>query len=142
MLSRRASHDRLRHSNAPTFKPKAQELNKNAAMISSTLNTGSTTKIVESGRPLKRTEPTGAGNKQRSKKRPKKTENFLLLGARKAKAARTSRTAARVGLQPASHQSTKQSKTGSGVPLSQVVRLKYVKGFTQAVRTPCKLDDL
>lgn len=36
----------------------------------------------------------------------------------------------------------KKSNTGSGVPLQNVVRLKYVKGFTQAVRTPCRIDDL
>jgi chromosome transmission fidelity protein 18 len=37
---------------------------------------------------------------------------------------------------------SKRSHTDSGKLLSQVVRLKYVKGFTQAVRTPCRLDDL
>jgi chromosome transmission fidelity protein 18 len=39
-------------------------------------------------------------------------------------------------------QQVKISHTGSGVPMSQVMRLKYTKGFTQAVRVPCRLDDL
>jgi chromosome transmission fidelity protein 18 len=34
------------------------------------------------------------------------------------------------------------SHTGSGLPLNQVIRMKYVKGFTQAVRTPCRWQDL
>jgi hypothetical protein len=80
--------------------------------------------------------------------------NFLLLGAKKAKALRSARTAARVGCIVASSHtpsSTKQStstdhnrlsNTGSGLPLSQVVRLKYLKGFTQAVSMPCRLDDI
>jgi chromosome transmission fidelity protein 18 len=36
----------------------------------------------------------------------------------------------------------KVSHTGSGVPLSQVLRFKYQKGFSQAVRVPCKIEDL
>lgn len=75
--------------------------------------------------------------------------NFLLMGAKKAKALRSARSAARVGcfVSDGHHsQSTLQhsrlSNTGSGIPLSQVVKLKYVKGFTQAVSMPCRLDDL
>lgn len=72
-------------------------------------------------------------------KRPKVVD-FLGMGARKAKAARSARTAARVGV----HQrcTKRLSHTGSGMPLTNVVRLKYVKGFTQAVRTPCRVEDL
>jgi len=66
--------------------------------------------------------------------------NFLGIGAMKAKEARFARSAARVGFQRS--KKNKSSHTGSGVPLSQVIRLKYVKGFTEAVRTPCRLDDL
>ena len=72
----------------------------------------------------------------------RKAQNFLLMGAKKAKAARSARTAARVGCFEKSTKQNKLSNTGSGVPLSQVVRLKYVKGFTQAVSTPCRLEDL
>lgn len=75
--------------------------------------------------------------------------NFLLMGAKKAKALRSARSAARVGciVNDGHHsQSTLQhirlSNTGSGIPLSQVVKLKYVKGFTQAVSMPCRYDDL
>lgn len=31
--------------------------------------------------------------------------------------------------------------SGSDIPLDQVVKFKYQKGFTQAVRTPCKIQD-
>lgn len=82
--------------------------------------------------------------------------NFLLMGAKKAKAMRSARSAARVGCividsRPSqskheqnaeSTQRIRLSNTGSGMPLSQVVRLKYVKGFTQAVSMPCRLDDI
>lgn len=97
--------------------------------------------------------------------------NFLLIGAKRAKLARSARNAARVKSLPNNNStssssnshisgkvettsssigstiSTKKktivmSNTGSGVPLQNVIRLKYVKGFTQAVRTPCQLEDL
>jgi hypothetical protein len=66
--------------------------------------------------------------------------NFLGVGARKAKAARTAQKLARAGFQRSNK--NKFSHTGSGVPLRQAMRLKYVKGFTQAVRVPCRLEDL
>jgi len=66
-------------------------------------------------------------------------QNFLGIGARKAKAARNARCAARVGYKSTRN---KVSYTGSGIPFKEVIRLKYVKGFTEAVRTPCRLDDL
>lgn len=91
--------------------------------------------------------------------------NFLLIGAKRAKLARSARNAARVKSLPNSTSSSSNhhkveaasllgstistkkktivmSNTGSGVPLQNVIRLKYVKGFTQAVRTPCQLEDL
>jgi len=67
-------------------------------------------------------------------------QNFLGIGAMKAKQARCARKAARVGFQRSNK--SKTSNTGSGVPQAQVIRLKYVKGFTEAVRTPARLDDL
>mmetsp|Transcript_42269 Transcript_42269/g.49395 ORF Transcript_42269/g.49395 Transcript_42269/m.49395 type:complete len:1228 (+) Transcript_42269:91-3774(+) len=36
----------------------------------------------------------------------------------------------------------KLSNTGSGIPFDSVMRYKYQKGFTQAVRTSCSIDDL
>jgi len=73
-------------------------------------------------------------------------KNFLGLRAAKAKAARTAQRAARVGLSDnrstGSSKKVKLSNTGSGVELSKVIRFKYQKGFTQAVRAPCQLEDL
>jgi chromosome transmission fidelity protein 18 len=79
------------------------------------------------------------------------TSNFLLQGAKKAKALRSARTAARVGCNhaPSTENSltkvttnNRLSNTGTGIPLSEVIRLKYVKGFTQAVSMPCRLEDI
>eukprot|EP00536_Pseudo-nitzschia_multiseries_P007223 jgi/Psemu1/286969/fgenesh1_pg.167_\ len=68
--------------------------------------------------------------------------NFLGIAARKGKAAKSARRAAALGLNRASGKKQKLSHTGSGFLLNHVVRMKYVKGFTQAVRTPCRLSDL
>jgi len=68
-------------------------------------------------------------------------QNFLGVGAAKAKAARTARKAVQVGFDR-SKDRVKLSNTGSGVPLDQVIRFKYQKGFTQAVRLPCNKNDL
>jgi chromosome transmission fidelity protein 18 len=80
-------------------------------------------------------------------KKAKKTvsiaQNFLVAGAKQAKAARHARNAARVG--SLSLQRSRQetlAHTGSGKKLSEVVRLKFIKGFTEAVRIPCRMDDL
>jgi len=70
----------------------------------------------------------------------KTSTNFLGLGAAKAKAARTARKAALVGFDKSKR--LKVSNSGSNIPLNQVVRFKYQKGFTQAVRTPCKMEDI
>ena len=68
-------------------------------------------------------------------------KNFLGVNANRAKASRKARAAAMVGFEkPVKKQ--KESHTGSGVPLSQILRFKYQKGFSQAVRVPCKIEDL
>lgn len=66
--------------------------------------------------------------------------NFLGLGAAKAKAARTARKAALVGFDKS--KTLKVSNSGSNVPFQQVIRFKYQQGFTQAVRTPCRIEDI
>ena len=76
-----------------------------------------------------------------TKKKKKAAFSFLDLGAQKAKASTQARKMARAGLQGAKTKS-RLAHTGSQVPLSNVMRLKYTKGFTQAVRVPCRLDDL
>ena len=58
----------------------------------------------------------------------------------KAKKAKTDRRAARVGFDRS--KKVKLSNSGSGVEMTKVVRFKYQKGFTQAVRAPCQLEDL
>lgn len=68
-------------------------------------------------------------------------KNFLGLRAAKAKAARTARRAATVGFDR-SKKKARMSHSGSGAPLDAVIRYKYQKGFTQAVRVPCRVDDL
>lgn len=71
--------------------------------------------------------------------------NFLSVGAKRAKLVRSARTAARVRPITSIGDITTAatiSHTGSGVPLRNVIRLKFVKGFTQAVRTPCQIEDL
>jgi hypothetical protein len=67
--------------------------------------------------------------------------NFLGLGAAKAKAARTARKAALVGFDKKS-KTVKVSNSGSNVPFNQVIRFKYQQGFTQAVRTTCRIEDV
>jgi len=66
----------------------------------------------------------------------------LGIAAKKGKAAKSARRAAALGLNRSSSQKQKLAHSGSGFLLSHVVRMKYVKGFTQAVRTPCRLNDL
>lgn len=73
-------------------------------------------------------------------KKQKVAKNFLGIGALKAKAAKAVRKKALVGLTRT--KTEKMAHTGSGLPLKQVIRFKYQKGFTQAVRTPCRLEDL
>lgn len=67
-------------------------------------------------------------------------KNFLGKRAAKAKEAKSLKRAALVGFDRS--KKTKFSNTGSGVELSKVIRFKYQKGFSQAVRAPCPLEDL
>ncbi|KAL3810852.1 hypothetical protein ACHAXA_005852 [Cyclostephanos tholiformis] len=57
-------------------------------------------------------------------------KNFLGLRATKAKEAKLSNRAAKVGFDRS--KKIKLSNTGSGVEISKVIRFKYQKGFTQA----------
>ena len=68
-------------------------------------------------------------------------QNFLGVGAARAKAARSARKAAQVGYGKGPKKAKKLSNAGSGVPLEEVIRFKYQKGFTQAVRIPCNKND-
>jgi chromosome transmission fidelity protein 18 len=80
---------------------------------------------------------------KKAKKNVAIAHNFLVVGAKKAKAARHARNAARVGsLSLERSRQETLAHTGSGKKLSEVVRLKYIKGFTEAVRIPCRMDDL
>ena len=63
------------------------------------------------------------------------------IGAAKAKAARNARKVAQLGFGGRKKAEKKLSNTGSGVPLESVIRFKYQKGFTQAVRVPCSKND-
>ncbi len=67
-------------------------------------------------------------------------KNFLGKRAAKAKEAKSLKRAAIVGFDRS--KKTKFSNTGSGVELSKVIRFKYQKGFSQAVRAPCPIEDL
>ena len=69
-------------------------------------------------------------------------QNFLGLGALKAKAARTKRKAAQVSGFNKSKKRVKRSYTGTGLSLDQVIKFRYQKGFTQAVRQPCTKNDV
>ena len=149
MLSRKAVHERMRDTrvqSAPTMV--ASETTKELSMhavaaaaepIDHESRSAGTHKSEASN--AKRVTPSSKATASGPPTKKAKPQNFLIAGARKAKAARSARTAARVGFDRGSKKN-KLSNTGSGVPISQVVRLKYVKGFTQAVRTPCRLEDL
>jgi len=145
MLSRKAAHDKMRDRGSKTTPSNSQSplpaSGKTTKEVISTsekpTNDGSTTFKKDRISPTSKRDAPGKGGPPAKKA---KAQNFLALGAKKAKAAKSARTAARVGFQPS--KKIKLSNTGSGVPLQQVVRLKYVKGFTQAVRTPCRLEDL
>eukprot|EP00934_Nitzschia_sp_Nitz4_P004302 Nitzschia sp. Nitz4//scaffold4_size323378//176158//179022//NITZ4_000667-RA/size323378-snap-gene-0.458-mRNA-1//-1//CDS//3329553420//4292//frame0 len=66
--------------------------------------------------------------------------NFLGQGAKRAREAKAARRAAAVGLDRSKKQKT--THTGSGLLLPQAIRLRFVKGFTNAIRTPCRVEDL
>ena len=146
MLSRKAVHDRMRDivsKGTPTNQSKSN-VSENAKVSTGPGDKPMTDKS-DAGKKDTASLPTAKRAAQLKSGPPAKkakTQNFLLMGAKKAKAARSARTAARVGCFERSVKKNKLSNTGSGVPLSKVVRLKYVKGFTQAVSTPCCLEDL
>ena len=76
--------------------------------------------------------------------KPKVEKSFLSIGAAKSKALSNKRKASScIGYTKNKKKSlTKLSYSGSGVPLNQVIKFKYQKGFTQAVRIPCRIEDL
>lgn len=137
MLSRKAAHDRmLDHHN----KESVSDPSKSNA--SAPFSETPTVVVAAAKATVIPVAKKAAPQKSEPIAKRKAQNNFLLMGAKNAKAARSARTAARVGCFEKSTKHSKLSNTGSGVPLSQVVRLKYVKGFTQAVSTPCRLEDL
>lgn len=97
-------------------------------------------KPAPAGPTPKKRPPAKAGSNTSAAK------NFLGFRAAKSKQARTARRAARVGLcdrrSAGGSKKVKLSNTGSGKELSRVVRFKFQKGFTQAVRAPCQIEDL
>jgi chromosome transmission fidelity protein 18 len=80
-----------------------------------------------------------APKRPRTSSSPSAAKNFLGIGAKKAKLAHSHRKAAAVGL---GSKTNKMAHTCSGFRLNQAIRLRHVKGFTQAVRTPCRQHDL
>jgi chromosome transmission fidelity protein 18 len=140
VLAQRAAHERMRareqESVEATAKAAASKVSSKPSAVTSQDENIPHSSKKRAGQAEKETALPPA-------KRPKASmtaQNFLGIGAKKAKEARSARTAARVGVNRS--QKNKASHTGSGVPFPQVIRLKYVKGFTQAVRTPCRLEDL
>jgi len=101
-------------------------------------------KANETNEILAKSPATSANSKAEkavpAKKNSSMSKNFLGVRAAKAKEAKSARRAARVGFDTS--KKIKLSNTGSGVELTKVIRFKYQKGFTQAVRAPCQFDDL
>jgi hypothetical protein len=134
MLSRQAAHDRMQEQFGGMTIPTETGDGKS----DSKLEQVNVKKVLD----VTIRHPEAIPEKMAAKRKAPST-NFLIAGAKQAKAARSARNAARVGCFASSSTKLKKlSNTGSGVPLTQVVRLKYVKGFTQAVSTPCRLEDL
>uniref|UniRef100_A0A7S1YYE2 Uncharacterized protein n=1 Tax=Ditylum brightwellii TaxID=49249 RepID=A0A7S1YYE2_9STRA len=86
-------------------------------------------------RPLEEPQSIPSPSSKRNNK-----NNFLGIGASRAKAARTKRKAMNVGFDRT--KKVKLSNSGSGLPMTKVIKFKYQKGFTQAVRQPCLVEDL
>ena len=137
LLSRQAAHDKLSESRKSVGPTEVIVKNSNVTLMD--IEPRTSKKVLEP--PSKRAALVKVTTDLPPTKKAK-TQNFLLAGAKQAKAARSARTAARVGVRRSSTKANQLSNTGSGVPISKVVRLKYVKGFTQAVRTPCRMIDL
>lgn len=70
-----------------------------------------------------------------------KAASFLGMGAAKAKASRAARRAGLVATPSRSELKNTATYSGSGAALNQVIIFRYQKGFTQAVRVPCQMDD-
>jgi chromosome transmission fidelity protein 18 len=144
MLSRKAVHDRIAGNKSTLLKqniddvPSFSESKAVSQKICVDEAAAEKSNTSEQDQKISKLPPLRANNKK--KRVTAQTNNFLLLGAKKAKLARSARTAARVGTTKGGN--NKRSNTGSQLPLEHVVRLKYVKGFTQAVRTPCRMDEL
>lgn len=134
MLSHKAVHSRMQDPHETNLTLVSSEKNQDQSM-----RIKEQACMADSTRIMKRASLPSITIAAPPSKKAKQTQNFLIAGAKKAKAAQSARTAARVGFERAR---MKFSNTGSGVPISQVIRLKYVKGFTQAVRTPFRLEDL
>jgi len=151
LLARGATLRDIRASRSGTEKPSAQ---KDEEKATEDLAEASRMTPKQTAAEVPRVTPEMDGIKTRSDeinttivgegpptKKQKRAQNFLGLGARQAKEAKSKRRAKSVGLLRSS-KTDKKSNTGSGIPFQQVIRLKYVKGFTQAVRNPCRLEDL
>jgi hypothetical protein len=141
MLSRKASLDRMQDHFASKLKLAGDSALGSVSLLGEGIRENEKT-IAASFPMVLKTKDGSSFLKAESKSKRKACTNFLLAGAKQAKAARSARSAARVGCTGHLTKQNKVSNTGSGIPLSQVVRLKYVKGFTQAVSTPCPMEDL
>lgn len=145
LLAQRAAHDKIRDlgGEKDATMNKVQAKQANVRSITEPIKQVES-RVAQNKAPstMKRPEPEKMDPLPPAKRSKAATAaNFLSIGAVRAKEKRSARNLARVGVDR-SKKNNKTSHTGSGVPLAQVVRLKYVKGFTQAVRTPCRLEDL
>ena len=128
-------------SSAPE-KPKAAQKGNTTGSFSPSKTAGTTSikDATNTDAENSKTPPTKA--EAFGKRTPAATaKNFLGIGAAKAKKAKTARKAALVGFSK-SNKRAKLSHSGSGRPLNEVIKFKYQKGFTQAVRVPCQMEDL
>lgn len=160
LLAHCAAHEGIRESGVGNDKAKGVEFsviknsNSSSAAVEQPNKVGdneSATKTIDNQQQptKKRSDNTSAEdsmdqNQPPPKKRSKASPNFLVLGAKRAREAKAARLAKQNNVAGChrSKKDEKKSNTGSGVPFQQVLRLKYIKGFTQAVRNPCRLEDL
>lgn len=133
LLAQRSAYVKLRESNKENSATSLEEVP--AVPVAKAVE--SQPKNTETPESMKR--PSESPSSSGKRRKTVTAQNFLGIQARKSKQMRSARTAARVGM---TKKRKKESHTGSQALLSEVVRLKYVKGFTQAVRAPCKLSDL
>jgi chromosome transmission fidelity protein 18 len=154
LLAQRVKHDVMCNAGSKGNKPtpstsgmQETELPSDVTAVGRTSVQSSLSHGIENTSPTKRglqdetnTALTADSSVPTAKRSKPTAQNFLLVGAKRAKELKSARNAARVGF--ARSEGEKLSHTGSGVPLARVLRLKYVKGFTEAVRKPCTLQDL